>query len=57
MQGKLINKDNNLWIEFDNDTLRKYYKESFLGDYGYVLINGEKVKVVIDIFKKTAKTY
>ena len=57
MEGKLIVKDNNWWIEFENGVTRRYYPTSFLGDLGYVSIKGKKIDVEIDIFKKTAKTY
>lgn len=57
MEGKLFTKDNNWWIEFENGVTRRYYPTSFLGDLGYVSINGKKIDVEIDIFKKTAKTY
>lgn len=57
MKGKLIVKDNNWWIEFENGVKRRYYPTSFLGDLGYISIKGKKIDVEIDIFKKTAKTY
>ena len=57
MEGKLFTKDINWWIEFENGVTRRYYPTSFLGDLGYVSINGKKIDVEIDIFKKTAKTY
>lgn len=57
MEGKLIVKDNNWWIEFENGVKRRYYPTSFLGDLGYISIKGKKIDVEIDIFKKIAKTY
>lgn len=52
MEGKLIVKDNNWWIEFENGVKRRYYPTSFLGDLGYISIKGKKIDVEIDIFKK-----
>lgn len=57
MEGKLIVKDNNWCIKFENGIKRRYYPTSFLGDLGHIFIKGKKIDVEINLFNKTAKTY
>ena len=62
MKGKLIEKNDNWYIEFENGIKRRFYADYFMGGagyivLGYVLIKGKKIDTEIDADAMTAATY
>ena len=62
MKGKVIPKKNTWYnttwyVKFENGITRKFIPTSFFGDLGYVIINGKKINVEVDMDNRTAKTY
>lgn len=62
MKGKLMEKNDAWYIEFENGIKRRFYADYFYGGtgytiLGYVLIKGKKVDTEIDADAMTATTY
>lgn len=63
MKGKLIEKNDTWYVEFENGIKRRFYADYFIGGekkytvLGYVLIKGKKIDTEIDAVAMTAATY